>query len=50
MINTIKFDTKDNEKPEDYVVTLGSHLQQFPIEDILRADYLQEKVNSKFKI
>lgn len=44
MINQIQFDTKANEKPDNYVVTLASRLQNYQEGDILYAPYMHENV------
>lgn len=42
-INELKFDFKEKEKPDGYVIPLSSNMQIFPIENILNHNFLLEE-------
>jgi hypothetical protein len=44
----LKFDNLDKRKGTNYVLKLGSHMQLYKPEDILRADYLLENFEENF--
>ena len=41
-VNNLKFDNKDKEKPDGYVTSLSARMHKYPMEDILRVNYLME--------
>lgn len=42
-MNQLKFDNKNKEEPDDYVDEIVSTMPYYPIQDILRLDFLMEK-------
>jgi len=45
-IAKVNFEHKDKESPMNYVMTLSERMHYFPIEDVLRLNYLMEDFNS----
>ena len=43
IMNQLKFDNKNKEEPDDYVDEIVSTMPYYPIQDILRLDFLMEK-------